>query len=236
MRISALKSLRLPGSASTASLSRKAGFSLAIGKRLLGGFGLGLFAFVVLSVVSYKSAGQLADTTDWVRHTHEVLAKLQQVNSDIIGIQAAVRGFAITGPVDYPAAYHEALRRQRDDEQALRQLTADNPRQQARLTALEELIRRQAAFSEKTLGLRPSQPSAAAELISTGPGTEITKNLGSAIVALEREEQDLLTRRQAQTHVLATRTFFILSGGPIVVLGLFLIVLFFLNAEAAERR
>ena len=53
---------------------------LAIDGRLLTGFGLGLGVFAVLSVVSYSNVRQFADATDWVRHTHEVLTKMQKVN------------------------------------------------------------------------------------------------------------------------------------------------------------
>src|SRR5580693_2078677 len=128
------------GSAVPVSARRKRGLSLAISPRLLVGFGVGLLAFLSLSLVSWKSAGQLAEATDWVRHTYEVLAKLQKVNSDVISVQTAVRGFVITGQDDYLAPYRDALREQQDDVRTLGQLTADNPRQQRRLITLEDLI------------------------------------------------------------------------------------------------
>jgi hypothetical protein len=59
--------------------------SLAIGRGLLAGFGLGLVVFLLLSGLSYKSVRHLAGTLDWVGHTHEVLAQLQKVNSDLSG-------------------------------------------------------------------------------------------------------------------------------------------------------
>src|ERR1700722_3753916 len=147
------------GSVAPANVRRKKGLSLAIGPRLLVGFGVGLSAFLTLSMVSWKSAGQLAETTDWVRHTYEVLAKLQKVNSDVIGVETAVRGFVITGQDDYLAPYHDALRDERDDVQMLGRLTADNPRQQRRLITLEDLISQRLAFSEETLDLQRQRGS-----------------------------------------------------------------------------
>jgi two-component system sensor histidine kinase/response regulator len=213
------------------------GLSVAIRPRLLGGFAVGLLIFVALSIISWESARQLVETTDWVRHTHEVLANLQKVNSDVIGVQAAVRGFVITGKDDYLAPYRDALREQHDDVRTLRRLTADNPRQQRRLTTLEDLIGQRLAFSEETLILHRDRGFAAsAALISTGRGQEIMKKTASVISAMEREEQELLMQREAQSTVRRTRTFLILSVGAFIDLGLFLTVLFFLNSEATQRR
>jgi two-component system, sensor histidine kinase and response regulator len=194
-------------------------------------------AFLALSMVSWQSAGQLAETTDWVRHTFEVLAKLQKVNSDVIGVQTAVRGFVITGQEDYLAPYRDALQEQRDDVRTLSRLTADNPRQQKRLITLRDLISQRLAFSEETLNLQHQRGfAAAAALISTGRGQEIMNKIESTIGAMEREEQELLTGRETRSRAGRVRTSFILSGGTFIGLGLLLTVLFLLNSEAAERR
>jgi hypothetical protein len=66
----------LLGSACAAHAWCGSGLPLAIGSRLSTGFVLGVVVFVALSMLSYQSARQLAETADWVRHTHEVLAKL----------------------------------------------------------------------------------------------------------------------------------------------------------------
>ena len=208
---------------------------LAIGGRLLAGFGLGLLVFLLLSMLSYKSVRHLAETLDWVRHTHEVLAQIQKVNSDLIGIQASVRGSVITGQDDSP--YQQVLQELQDDEGKVRRLTADNPRQQARLTALENLIRQLAAFSKEALDLdRQRGFAATAALISTGGGQEIMKSLRTAIDALEQEEHELLAEREARARAQTERTFLVLPVGTVIGLGLLLAVMFFLNSEATERR
>src|SRR6202142_3278857 len=133
---------------------RNSGAPLAISRRLLVGFGFGLLVFVASSMLSYRSAQRLADTADWVRHTHEVLAKIQKVNSDLNGMQAAVRGFVITGQEEFLTPYREAVRELQDDERMLHRLTIDNPRQQKRLSVLDDHIREWLAFSAETLDLR----------------------------------------------------------------------------------
>jgi PAS domain S-box-containing protein len=93
------------------------------------------------------------------------------------------------------------------------------------------------AFAGETLDLqRRSGLAAAASLISTGRGQESMKRFGLIIDALQREEQALLTRRNARARSQATKTFFILSVGTVIGISLLLAVLFLLNSEAAERR
>ena len=209
---------------------------LAIRPQLLVGFGVGILAFVVLSVVSYRSQMQFAETTGWVRHTHEVLARIQKVNSDLITVQSAVGGFVISGRQDFLAPYYDARRELEDDERALRRLTADNPRQQRRLTTLEELIRQRLAYSEETSIFSARRFRGGGRFDSNRPRTEIMKKFAAVIADLENEERDLLTGREAQARAQTARTFFILSIGTFVALTLLLTVLFFLNSEATDRR
>jgi PAS domain S-box-containing protein len=227
----------LLGSACATRAWRSPELKLAISRRLLAGFGLGLPVFVVLSLGSNRSARELAEADDWVRHTHEVLARIQRVNSDLVTAQMAVGGFVISGREDFLAPYHDARRELGDDERTLRLLTADNPRQQRRLITLEDLIRQRLAYSEKTLDLQRQHGfAAAAALISTGNGLKIMVKFEAVIAALEGEERDLLTRREAQARAQMARTFFILPIATFIGLALLLMVLFFLNSEAAERR
>jgi two-component system sensor histidine kinase/response regulator len=226
----------LLGSACAARAWLSAELPLAIGRRALAGFGLGLAVFVVLSTVSNKSARELAETVDWVRHTHEVLARIQKVNSDLLSMQASVRGFVISGREDFLAPYQDGRRELQEDERKLRRLTADNPRQQQRLTALDDLIRQRLAYSEEILDLqRQGGFAAAAALISTGGGLAMMRESEAVIGALGGEERDLLARREAQARAQTARTFFILSMGTFIGLALLLTALFFLNSEATER-
>jgi PAS domain S-box-containing protein len=226
----------LLGSACAARVWRTADLQLVISRHLLAGFGLGLAVFIVLSTVSDKSARELGEKGDWVGHTFQVLARIQKVNSDLLSAQTAVDGFVISGREDLLAPYHDARRALDDDERMLRRLTADNPRQQRRLATLEDLIRQRLTYSEKTLDLRRQGGFAAASSPISNDSLDTMKRFKAAIAALEREERDLLTRRQARVRAQTARTFFILSIGTFMGVALLLTVLFFLNAEATERR
>jgi methyl-accepting chemotaxis protein len=210
---------------------------LAISGRLLTVFGLGLAIFIALSVVSYTDVQQLADATSWVRHTHEVLKTIQRVNSDLLGLETAAQRFVITGRENLLTPYPDSVRELHDDERTLRRLTADNPRQQTRVTSLENLIDQRLALSQKGLDAYRRGGLAAVEaLVSTGSGKEIIEALGLVLGALEREERELLTQREAQAQASGAKTYFILGIGTFIGLGLLLALLFFINSEAAGGR
>ena len=210
---------------------------LAIGGRLLAGFGLGLVAFVGLNVVSYSNVRQSANATDWVRHTHEVLTRIQKVDSDILGVQTAIGGFLVTGQESTLSSYYNLLRELDEDERALRRLTADNPRQQTRLTALEDLLHQRLAWAQQVLDLyRRGGFIPTAGLISAGRGQEIMKDSRLVLGALARAEEDLLVQRDVQVRTSRARMYSILIVRTFTGFGLLLALLFFLNAEAAGRR
>ncbi|MEO8127826.1 MAG: PAS domain S-box protein, partial [Bryobacteraceae bacterium] len=225
------------GAASAAHAWRQAGLSLAMSRRLLAGFGLGLVVFLFLSMASYNSERQLAEAAGWVSRTHEVLTKMEEVNSGLITIQTAVRGFVITGQETFLAPYQNALLELQDNQRILRRLTSDNARQQERLTKLENLTRQWLGFSKDTLDLHRQRGfAAAAAFISAGGGQLLMNEISAVTGELESEQRDLLAKRETLSRVQTVRTFFILSVGTFIGIGLLLTVLFFLNSEAAERR
>jgi PAS domain S-box-containing protein len=224
------------GTAAFGMAWNRAGLRLAIGGRRVAEFAVGLAVFVAMGVASYKSARRFAETADWVRHTVEVLAKLQEVHSDVAKSQIAVRGFVITGHEEFLAHYQEGLTRLEEDERALRRLTTGDPIQEARLATLEDLIRRRQAFSAQTVDVyRRQGREAAATLISTGQGQELLNGIASLVEAMERTEWDLLAQREVTNRAITARTFLILPVGTFIGISVLVAVLFALNSEATER-
>jgi PAS domain S-box-containing protein len=209
--------------------------TLAIRGSLLAGFVLGLVVFVALGVTGYRSARSFADTADWVRHTIEVLAKLQEMHANVAESQIAVRGFLLTGRDDFLDPYQEGLAKLEEDERELRRLTADNPIQQARLGTLEDLIRERRASSAQTLDVYHRQGAATA-LMGTVRGQELIGRIASVVEEMARTERELLAEREARNKAVMSRTFWILPVGTLLGAGILLAVLFFLNAGAIERR
>ena len=212
-------------------------FSLAIRGWLLAGFVLVLGVFLGLNVASYRIARHSTETAYWLRHTHGVLTQIQELQTLAVDAHAAVRDYVISGREDFLQPYHTGLRELPSDQRNLRQLTADNPRQQERLQLLDALIGEHLAFVQSTVELRRDRGlEAAVAQVSSGRGQKIMDQLRSLLGELEHEERSLLADREAQAGSATSKMFFVLPAGMLIGLGLFLLVLFFLNSEIAERQ
>src|ERR1035441_5134192 len=111
-----------------------------IGTKIGGGFALALAALLIIGVVSYRSTTALIENSAWVDHTYLVLDNLEQLLSTMKDAETGQRGFVITGEERYLEPYNSALGQSDQILKAIRELTKDNPNQQARLDALDLLI------------------------------------------------------------------------------------------------
>jgi PAS domain S-box-containing protein len=106
---------------------------LPIRARVNVAFALAFAVLVAIAVVSYRSAGSLVETSEWVGHTQRVLAALESLQAR-----------AATGGVDGRDRILAELA-------ALRELTADNPPQQRRVERLEALVAADPAAAGSTV-------------------------------------------------------------------------------------
>jgi len=167
-----------------------------VGTKIGAGFGLALAIFVIVGAVSYRSTSELIEASTLRQHTYEVLRRLAETESLAVDMQNGVRGYAITGEDRQLEPYQTALERTDKVIQEIRKLTADNPRQQQRLDALEPLVKSRLDFSRETVdAIRTKGPEAGVQLIKTGGGRVLTNEIRKIIDQMESEEQDLLKQR-----------------------------------------
>ena len=210
---------------------------LSIGAPMAAGSVLGMLILVGLSLESFRNTRQFVDRSQWVAHTEEVRTAISDLNAALSMTHNAERGFAITGRADFLASYTLGNRRTVEINQRLRELTINNPRQQARLADLNALLEKKLDFTQKVVDARQvggAEP--AASLISTGDGQALLDAIYALTRQMDNDEQNLLSQRNAETAALFTRTFLVLPIGTLLALGLFLGLLLHLNAEMAQRR
>src|SRR5207244_7771294 len=101
--------------------------------------GFALVAAVVTANagLSYWNVRTLAATDRWVIHTFEVLTELEDTLSLLKDAETGQRGYLLTGRDRYLEPYRDAVDRIPAKLDRLKELTADNPRQQARFPELE---------------------------------------------------------------------------------------------------
>ena len=96
-------------------------------------------ALLTDAVLTLHNIREVATSVQWVSHTHEVLAQLEQVVSTLTDAETGQRGYLLTGERPYLEPYDQALPRIRGQLERLRDLTIDNPPQTAHVLKLQQL-------------------------------------------------------------------------------------------------
>ena len=110
--------------------------NLTVNKRLLAGFGLAAVTLLLVAGISYHNANILIDTEHWLTHTHQVRTELADLLSELKDAETGQRGYLLTGEDSYLEPYKGALATLKTTMDDVKKLTADNPDQQRRLTAI----------------------------------------------------------------------------------------------------
>ncbi len=110
-----------------------------IQQKILTAIGLLVLLFVICGAVTLRSLSLQVDSWHWSRHSYEVELKLADVVRALQGSQIAARGYLLTQQPSELTAFHQANHDLDADIVKLRQLTSDNPLQQARIDQLQSM-------------------------------------------------------------------------------------------------
>ncbi|MET0365402.1 MAG: CHASE3 domain-containing protein [Sphingobium sp.] len=186
--------------------------------------GILLLAATTLSAI-WLSARQ-EEASGWVRHTLLVQQNLGRIQLLMTDAETAQRGFILTQQQDYLRPYQDAVAHLPDELERLQTVAADNPRQQVLLARLRPLIRERMEILSASVALMNLGKSAdAVELVRSGRGLVVMRDLRRVIESMLREENRLLTERtdKAQTITKVVRAVLIGSAIVIFVFGMILV-------------
>src|SRR6202140_2067246 len=161
-------------------------------------FGAVMTALLIVGIVAYRSVVASSESAQWAQHTNEVLEHLAKLRLGMENIENGYRDFALSG-ADAFLLWSRANRSLVDNEErALRALTADNPRQQRRLSTITDLLQRMGQRGDTIVGLRrtPAAEDAAA-LIRSGQDDPLLDAFRTAARDMEGEEGQLLRERNS---------------------------------------
>ncbi|HEX7787997.1 MAG TPA: CHASE3 domain-containing protein [Methylomirabilota bacterium] len=187
---------------------------------------LALVADAALTIVNIRD---VANSVQWVSHTQEVLAKLEQVLSTLKDAETGQRGYLLTGDPQYLELHDEAVARMPARMAQLRQLIVDNPAQTVRLLRLEQLATERLGVLQRAIGMYQSDPDKARVLRSpreellTSEGKRLMDAVRAQVVEMQDSERALLARRDAGSRA-AARTA-LASTAIALGLGLLLVVM-----------
>lgn len=200
------------------------------------GFAIALITLGVIGVVSYRSIASLRADISWVRHTYQVINRMEAVADQITQVQSAYRGFALTADDKYLLPLERSVRTLPDDLRRLQALTADNLIQQARLQSLKELVDELLAFGNQVIEQRRVQGTVAArELIQSNRGLDLYTRIQALLSAFKNDEERLLAERELQTTRGTDLTQSVIVLGGLLACGIVALALFKLRRDFAAR-
>jgi len=177
-----------------------------VGTKIGAGFGVTLVIFVIVGIVSYRNVEQQTENSQWVAHTHEVIATITKVVAALQDAETGQRGYVITGDEAYLAPYTSGISTVETYRKQLADLVNDNPRQQARAEALGPLIAEKLTEIATHVEARRTQDFAAAQaMVVSGRGKRTMDNIRALVQAMTQAEEGLLEKRAAESEA-ATRT------------------------------
>lgn len=177
---------------------------------------IGASAVVTLLIaniaLTLHNTRKLHEEADWVQHTDQVIHSLEKVNTFVKEGESGVRGYVITGQRAYLEAHQAAITGINKQANAVARLTADNPRQQARIPALRQRIAAKIDVMNRTISARREKGmDAAAQIVLSEQPKKTTDALRALVAEMTQKEQDLLVERKQQ-HDRTYRTA-LLTGG-----------------------
>ena len=192
------------------------------------GWRLSALSFVLASVslalvgwVAYHRLLGLQDATRWVEHTLVVRNELETTLSLLKDAETGQRGFLVTGATSYLEPYNRAVASLGQRLERLRQLTADNPTQQASLAALDGLIGEKLHELRTTISARENNGlDAASRIVLTDDGKHVMDRIRVVIGTMRAEEDQLLAERRVRETRDARAAIATTVGGLVFALAL----------------
>jgi diguanylate cyclase len=190
-----------------------------LNRKLQAAFAIPMLALLLMGAASYRCMLVLDESNRWVRHTHDVLDNLNDLQSSMESASRSYRDFVLTGEESYIPSYHVEVSIAMRDEAAVRGLTLDNPRQQNQLPRLESLLAEKLRIADEVIRLRRAKGfEVATEAVRSGTGLQTMDKLQVTLTEMKGEEMRLLAVRMADAKRRALQTKFITVIGMLLAL------------------
>ncbi|HXO15351.1 MAG TPA: CHASE3 domain-containing protein [Steroidobacteraceae bacterium] len=178
-------------------------------------FALAVIVLLGVFGVAWRSGERLAADSDWRQHTYEVIGEVRGLLNALIDAETGERGYLLTGDAGFLAPFRSGAAAVGPRLASLRQLTADNPRQQGRLDALEPLARAELAQLEDAVDVRGRAGASGVSLAASIESRRLMDRLRARVADLEDEEAHLLAWRDRALQAAIRQNGLSLAGGAL---------------------
>jgi PAS domain S-box-containing protein len=163
------------------------------------GFGIMLALLLANAIVIRRQLATQLSNQNWVAHTRQVQLELLNMESALREAESSQRGYLYTHNLKYLTPYEAARTAVLTHLDSIQQLTTDNPRQQARITALHSSIAKKLDELGQTVTMtRAGQAEAAKALVLSDKGLLLMVDIHDRLAEMQAEEDRLNVERSTK--------------------------------------
>lgn len=209
--------------------------NLSLGKKLYSGFAAVLVILIALSAITFTNFSKLHETTNWNTHTYEVIVELESMLKEMINMETGQRGFALTGVEESLKPFNTGKEEFEKHFNIVKELTADNPKQQELLSSLKSTQQEWLKIAEASISLRRNVLNGTNTMDDiirdeqAARGKEIFDKFREIIAESESIERTLLDTRAEELEDLKTKTNMVIIIGTSLSVLIALAIAFFIT-------
>jgi CHASE3 domain sensor protein len=203
-------------------------------KRVVLGFIAALITLMCLGYFSYRNNQRFIETRELVFHTTNVLYHIEQTQTNAIRTEEILAKYIISRDTAFLFEYNNELKNAAEHYTNLKELTADNARQQIIMDSFRNIGRRKLLIQQQIIEAVKSEAQAGS-IINSKENTASTQQVNAIISSMRNEENNLLAERikmSVQSIKNFQSTFLGLMG---VIILLLISVFFVINANFKAR-
>ncbi|HEY9046830.1 MAG TPA: response regulator [Ohtaekwangia sp.] len=173
---------------------------ITLDRKILIGFVLCSIVLLLVTIISFRNSEKFVATNKWVNHTREVLYEFDQILVSTLEAQNGGRGFALLGDDDYLTPFYSARSSLPLHVKKVKELTIDNPAQQANIENLEQITRAHIKTLEEYITLRRVNAAQAETLFRSGKTKQLVDEIRTVVNTGKDMEHELLVTRESQSE------------------------------------
>ncbi|WP_420009908.1 methyl-accepting chemotaxis protein [Xanthomonas sacchari] len=194
--------------------------NLSLSARLALSFAVIVLITVIIGSISLSSLSSLNTAADMNDHTYKVMATGDMMEIDALNVETGARGYLLSGNQDHLQPFTNGLAAFDKNYAEAKRLTADNPRQQARLEKLHAAFDSLAGVEKQITALRAqsNDPAQIADEFRQARDRKAMQEIRGLLSDFIGEERGLLAKRtDTLTTVRAQNKWAVLLGNLLVI-------------------
>lgn len=198
-----------------------------------------IFALLILLLISISTYGIFEKNKDdeaLVKHTYGVLQTSKEFFSNLKDAETGQRGYIITGDEKFLEPFYMAIEKNDNLLRELKHVTSTNLKQKSRIHEIELLSKNKFFELKKTIELRRDNDPASIATIKSGKGKEIMDRIRFVFDQIDKEEQNLLLKREDTSMTTTKFTKVLLIIGLLVSITILCIIYKVLQKQIARRK